>query len=315
MTREALEGGRARTIERYGPWTANNIHLGEGVWTIGPGANGIAEERVQRVAQVVLDWTGGSVDGLRILDLGCNEGGFAIEFALRGAGVLAIDAREEHVDKTRFARDALGLDQLEVEHGDVRDLDPARIGEFDVVLCLGVLYHLDVPAAFELVERVARLTRRLAVIETQIGLTRRERVFYGGREYRGRWYAEGNTPGASVGNERSFLMTRASLLNALAAAGFTSVTEVLTPVIPELAAYRDHVTLVAVRAEPSTLRSIPDFRADMRTWPERLPRAAHPVQGPIYKLLDRLRRRRGGGLPRIFEKPAPTERAASPGSG
>ena len=190
-----------------------------------------------------------------------------------------------------------------LQHGDVRDVDPAEIGEFDVVLCLGVLYHLDVPAAFELVERVANLTRRLAIFETQIGLSGRERVSYGGREYRGRWYAEGNTPGASVGNERSFWMTRASLLNSVGAAGFTSIAECLNPVIPELAAYRDHITLVAVKGEPTTPVSIPGFDAPRGDWPERLPRVAHPAQGAIYRLLDWLRRRRGGGLLRVFGKP------------
>ena len=189
-------GARPEAIRRYGPWTNSNIHLGEGaVFTIAPGANGMAEARVQRITQVVLDAVGGSVEGLRILDLGCYEGAFAIELATRGADVLAIDAREEHAGKTRYARDALGLDRLEVEHGDVRDLDPQRIGTFDVVLCLGVLYHLDVPAAFELIERVAQMTGGLAVVETQISLTRREQVSHRGGTYRGRWYAEGNHAG------------------------------------------------------------------------------------------------------------------------
>jgi SAM-dependent methyltransferase len=299
---EALRRGRDEAIERFGPWTNSNIHLGEGVYTIAPGANAMAEARVRRITQLVLDWNGGSAEGLRVLDLACYEGAFAIELAMRGAEVLAIDAREEHAGKARFAKEALGLDRLEVEHGDVRDLDPARIGQFDVVLCLGILYHLDVPAAFELVERVAVLTRRLCVIETQISLTRRETVGHRGREYHGRWYAEGNTPGASVGNRRSFWMTRASLLNALAAAGFTSVSECLNPVIAELAAYRDHVTLLAVRGEAVEPVSIGALPAP-ESWPERLPFAAHPAQGRAYRVLDRIRRARGGGLPSVFKKP------------
>ena len=303
LTRDSLERGRQEAIERYGPWTNSNIHLGEGVFTIAPGANGMAEARVQRITQVVLDAVGGNVEGLRILDLGCYEGAFAIELAMRGAEVLAIDAREEHAGKTRFARDALGLDRLEVEHGDVRDLDPDRLGSFDVVLCLGVLYHLDVPAAFELIERVAQLTRGLAVVETQISLTRRAQVSHGGRSYHGRWYAEGNTPGASVGNERSFWLTRPSLLNALSSAGFTSVSECLTPVIPDLAAYRDHVTLLAVKGEPSRPVSNPDAHSSTGEWPERLPAVAHPAQGGRYRLLERLRRARGGGLHSVFRKP------------
>jgi len=271
----------------------------------------MAEARVQRITQIVTDWAGEEIEGLRVLDLGCYEGAFAVELAMRGAEVLAVDAREEHVGKTRFARDALQLDRLEVEQMDVRELDPNRVGEFDVVLCLGILYHLDVPAAFEFIERIAQLTRRVCVVETQTSLAGREQVSHGGHTYKGRWYPEGNTPGASVGNERSFWLTRPSLLNALSRAGFTSISECLSPVIPELAAYRDHVTLLAGKGTPAELLSLPDLETSDDAWPERLPAYAHPAQGGRYRVLDRIRRARGGGLPQVFRKP-PSSGAHSP---
>jgi 2-polyprenyl-3-methyl-5-hydroxy-6-metoxy-1,4-benzoquinol methylase len=45
----------------------------------------------------------------------------------------------------RLAKEALELENLEVRLEDVRALDPQRHGAFDVVLCLGLLYHLDAP--------------------------------------------------------------------------------------------------------------------------------------------------------------------------
>lgn len=120
--------------------------------------------------------------------------------------------RPAHVAKAQFAKEALGLDRLTVEQRDVRDVDVRDIGEFDVVLCLGLLYDLDAPERFELMERVASLTRSLALVETQIALNGRRVESFGGHSYRGRDYAEDTRMhGASVRTERSFWMTRPSL--------------------------------------------------------------------------------------------------------
>jgi hypothetical protein len=71
-------------------------------------------------------------------------------------------------------------------------------------------------------------------------------------------------------------------------------------VIPDLAAYRDHVTLVAHKGSPAESLAVPGLATPGERWPERLPLVAHPAQGRRYRLLERLRRARGGGLPRVF---------------
>ena len=83
------------------------------------------------------------ISELRILHLACLEGQYAVEFARQGAQVVAIEGREANIEKARFSKRALGLDNLELIHGDVRDLSRERHGSFDIVLCLGILYHLD----------------------------------------------------------------------------------------------------------------------------------------------------------------------------
>ena len=290
-----IERERNEVVSRFGPWTASNIHLGEGVYTIGPDVYGMLEQRVDRVVQLVRDLGAGPLEELTVLDLGAYEGAFSIELARQGATVVAVEGREEHAEKTRFAASVLGLDRLEVIQGDVRSVDSLGLGSFDVVLCLGILYHLEAPDVVQLVRDLAQRCTQFAIIETQVGLRPSTRVADGDREYFGLSYSEDiSHPGASLDNPSSFWPTRPSLLNLLGDAGFSSVLECLMPTIPALAAYRDHVTLVAAPGKPSG-------RLDDR-WPERLPPSAHPAQGLRYRLLDRLRRRAGGGLGAVFDR-------------
>ncbi len=84
MTREVIVRRREELVERFGPWTAYNIHLGQGVYTIAPGVFGMAEQRVERVTQLVCDFAARPLEQLRVLDLGAYEGGFSVELARRG---------------------------------------------------------------------------------------------------------------------------------------------------------------------------------------------------------------------------------------
>lgn len=295
MTREEIERRRAEIVERHGPWTANNIHLGHGVYTMGAGLTGVSDARVERILQVLTDFAPKPLEDMRVLDLGAYEGEYAVALGRRGAAVVSVEAREAHVAKARFAVEALGLERVRIEHADVRELSSLELGTFDCVLCLGLLYHLEAERAAALVREVFHHCSGLAVFETQIGLSGRARVTIEGREYRGFVYPEDVAqPGASVVNPESFWFTRASLLNLLSDTGFTSVLECLSPAIPELDAYRDHVVLVAGRGEP-----VADHAA---RHPERHPLVAHPTQGRRYRVLERVRSLRGGGESVIFRK-------------
>lgn len=83
------------------------------------------------------------LSGLTVLDVGCNAGFYAIEMKRRGAArVLGIDADARYLAQARFAADYFGLD-IELERRSIYDI--AALGRFDLVLCLGVLYHLRYP--------------------------------------------------------------------------------------------------------------------------------------------------------------------------
>ena len=84
------------------------------------------------------------LSGRTVLDIGCNGGFYSIEMKRRGAAhVLAIDIDEDYLRQARFAARAVGQD-IEFARLSVYDVAVLR-QRFDVVLFLGVLYHLRHP--------------------------------------------------------------------------------------------------------------------------------------------------------------------------
>lgn len=103
-------------------------------------------------AEIPADLTGRSV-----LDIGCNGGFYSIEMKRRGAArVVGIDSDEDYLAQARFAAEVTGQ---EIEFRRLSVYDLAALGErFDIVLFMGVLYHLRHPLlALDLIhEHVAR---------------------------------------------------------------------------------------------------------------------------------------------------------------
>ena len=95
--------------------------------------------------------------GHTVLDIGCNGGFYALEMKRRGAErVVGIDCEPLYLAQARFAAEVSGI-ELELHQLSVYDV--ARLGEtFDLVLFMGVLYHLRHPLlALDLIhEHVAR---------------------------------------------------------------------------------------------------------------------------------------------------------------
>jgi tRNA (mo5U34)-methyltransferase len=82
--------------------------------------------------------------GCSVLDIGCNAGFYSIEMKRRGADrVLGVDTDELYLDQARFAAE---ICNLKIEFRNLSVYDVARLNEsFDIVLFLGVLYHLRHP--------------------------------------------------------------------------------------------------------------------------------------------------------------------------
>jgi ubiquinone/menaquinone biosynthesis C-methylase UbiE len=241
-------------VSQHGEWTAMAIDLGDGRSTRTPAA----DWRLRRIVQIASDLLGRPLAGARVLDLACLEGHYGIEFALQGASVVAVEAREANIVKARYAQQELGLKDMRFIQDDVRNLSRVKLGGFDVVICSGILYHLDVPDVFEFVRRVYEVCDRMVVFDTQIALAGRVSVNHNGQTYFGLWYQEHDERAtqsekyddlwASIDNVKSFWFTHPSLCNLIADTGFTSMLRVERPDMPATAI--DRQTYVAVKNRP-----------------------------------------------------------------
>lgn len=253
MNSADLSRRKAELVAAHGPWTAHNLRLANGLYTIGPEQN-YDHHKLARIVQTVADLAGRPLAELRVLDLGCLEGLYALEFGLRGATVVGIEGRKGNWAKAEFARAALELDRVTLHHADIRTILTADYGRFDVILCLGVLYHFDQPEVFRILEALGRLGD-LLIIDTHVARRGRVEVTDGGHACAGAYIRE-YAPGldaaalerkrwASIGNPRSFWFIRESLVDRLARCGFTTVFEVLFPAEPGKPV--DRVTWAAIR--------------------------------------------------------------------
>jgi SAM-dependent methyltransferase len=274
MTPEAVLRRRDEIVAASGPWRADNLRLSRNVYTIGDGAEG-SEARVRRAVQTVLDLAAVRVKELRVLDLGCGEGGFALELGKQGAEVVAIERRAALAEKAEFAREALGLRHVTILTEDVRRLSPEEHGFFDVVLALRILDRLDARALFDVAKRVASVCKGFALVETRLAARPRASHVSDGVVFRGAT--------RSVDDETSFLLTRSSMLSLLARSGFTSIVETLDPHAPE-----DAPCFAAFKGRRAALHTAPQANAVLPpAWEDARP-ASPP--GGIGRLLRRARK-------------------------
>lgn len=98
---------------------------------------------------------------MRVLDVGPWDGFYTFECERRGAFVTAVD----YVDYDTFRELARAFQsKADYRQLDVYEIQPSLLGTFDIVLLLGVLYHLKHPLLG--LERVCSVTRDLCIIDT-----------------------------------------------------------------------------------------------------------------------------------------------------
>jgi SAM-dependent methyltransferase len=225
-------------------------------------ANGV---KVRRVLQITRDLAGRPFGDLRVLDLGCGDGVYAIEAGLRGAQVVALDARTQRMEQGAACAARHGLDNVVFRQGDVRRVSRATDGEFDVIYFLGLLYHLDIPDVFGVLENVRDMCTGLVVFDTLISLEPTASATHRGRHYDGdrvREHGDNDSRETrrsrvlrSIDNTFAFRFTRASLVALLHDVGFSSAFECLAP--PEPLKADDRITMVARRGERVTVSTYP----------------------------------------------------------
>jgi tRNA (mo5U34)-methyltransferase len=161
MTPEEIRGH----IERLGPWF-HQIDLGDDIRTKSASVIGEPLEHPIPTWEEIKKWLPEDLSGKTVLDVGCNAGFYAIESKRRGAErVLGVDAQKNLIRQANFVRDVLGLD-IDYQRLTVYDLDPHKMGQFDVTLALGLVYHLK--HLVLALERLFLVTRELLILETAI---------------------------------------------------------------------------------------------------------------------------------------------------
>ncbi len=218
--------------------------------------------KVRRVMQLIKDFSKKPFEELRILDMACGEGVYSIEAALRGAEVVAIDARNERMKEGKAAAERLKLNNLRFYQHDVRgDLSTPA----DVVLFLGILYHLDKDDIYQVLKNIHKICGQFVIIDTHIALQSVNEVMYNYQTYEGKQYREHDDDDpedlrrkkllASIDNTLSFWFTKESLFRLLYDVGFSSVCECNIPM--EQGKPIDRITLVAMKGEPVMISSYP----------------------------------------------------------
>jgi tRNA (mo5U34)-methyltransferase len=147
-------------IAALGPWF-HNLHLPDGLQTAPDHPLGdFPSFKWQQLARVLP----ADLTGCRVLDIGCNAGFYSFELARRGADVLGIDHDPHYLQQASWAREQYGLtNRVELRQLGVYDL--GRLDEqFDIVLFLGVLYHLRYPLLG--LDLVAQKVRGRLVLQT-----------------------------------------------------------------------------------------------------------------------------------------------------
>ena len=96
----------------------------------------------------------GSVEGLRVLDVGCGDGELSAWLALGGATVFALDLSEEALKLTARRAEAVGVrDRIHLLSGSFEDL-PLAAASVDRVIGSLVLHHVDPGCAGREIARV-----------------------------------------------------------------------------------------------------------------------------------------------------------------
>lgn len=146
-------------IVRAFPYWYHRIYLGDGVYTVDHA------EYHENVWRRFLPALPPRLDGKSVLDVGANAGYFSLQTKLMGARrVLGVEDYDAYLAQAEACRRIWGVD---VEY---RKLDANRLDaieeQFDLVVFLGVLYHLKHP--FHVIEQIGRLCRDAVIVETEI---------------------------------------------------------------------------------------------------------------------------------------------------
>lgn len=217
-------------------FTAHNILLPNGRKTI-PDSDALISEsgQMKSVSRFINLLYRGDYYGKSIVDLGCLEGGYTVEFAKMGMISTGIEVRSSNIYNCKIVESEFSLGNLRFIQDDAWNLE--RYGVYDVVYCSGLLYHLDRPLSF--LKMISRCARDAVIIHTHFTPNFDSEVFrlsslVESEGLSGRWYLEHDIDDVeeldrfrwtSWSNKKSFWLERKSILQAINDVGFNIVME------------------------------------------------------------------------------------------
>lgn len=232
-------------ILEHGPWTAHNIQLASGIYTMGSDGFDRAQKRSHLYYKLYRNLKGPTrFRGLKVLDLGCLEGGISLYFAKQGAVCTGIDVRTSHLVKARFAANVLGVGKrCNWLEGDVTDQTIwKRLGKYDLVICSGLLYHIAACDIIPLLKNLKASSKQngLTILDSNISFQPTDKFSVDNNlTLHGNTWIEHNKSASieermaanwsSMMNDDAFWLTERSLANALVYSGYGTVIKSLYP--------------------------------------------------------------------------------------
>lgn len=217
-------------------FTAHNIRFKDGSMSMPSHPTLLADEaRCVATLRFLRAFYGDRLATKRIVDLGCLEGGYALEFARVGMDSLGVEVRSSNFRNCQLVQEKSGFDNLRFVQDDVWNTH--RYGPFDIAYCCGLLYHLDRP--YEFLSMLGSVVKECVIVNTHFAPLEDESRFGLGpmtihEGMPGRWVEEHGEEDlavldalrwASWDNQRSFWMTREAHVQAISDAGFKLVLE------------------------------------------------------------------------------------------
>ena len=127
-------------------------------------------QRFSHFMPYLLEAVGGSLKGKRVLDIACNSGFWSIQCALLGAEVVGFDAKQDLIEQANALKAIVGVETAQFRVLDFWSMTCDELGDtFDVVLNLGILYHLPAPLAA--LKLTTLMSRGVILLDTAIAVS------------------------------------------------------------------------------------------------------------------------------------------------
>lgn len=170
-----------------------------------------------------------AIEKTTFLDIGCNCGFFSLELAHRGAKrCLGVDVRDSNIHQAQFLKSLYGMaDNVEFRTTNVKDMGVSE--QFDVVLNLGLMYHLSTP--LEILKSCFAITKQVCVIDTICHT----------EPFSGYHVLTNKNLSSPIEGDLSFELqpTYRGIIDTIYAAGFTHIVELVGLSSEEIELYND----------------------------------------------------------------------------